>query len=261
MPDSYPCETVEYLDGGFCDRTVQVVGEVPLRIMLNGRDVVTLLCTGNNPELLAVGFCKSDALLTDPGQIKDVSTEYAEECIKVRIRTADDPWLERVDERTVTSGCGKGTNFGRNVRTVSKRRLGPGPTITPRQILERMADLKARAQLHARTRGCHNASLCTPEQTLIFHEDIGRHNAIDMIVGHCFLEGIDTRDKLIVCTGRVASEILLKVARLGVPVICSTASATSMAAGLARTVGLTLIGNVHADGLRVYNHGGRISGL
>jgi FdhD protein len=121
-------------------------------------------------------------------------------------------------------------------------------------------ELKHRSTLYGRTRGCHNSSLCSPQEMLIFREDIGRHNAIDMIVGQCFLEGLDTSDKMIVSTGRVASEILLKTVRIGVSVLASTAVATSFSVELARKIGLTLIGNIKADSFWVYNDPGRIIG-
>jgi FdhD protein len=130
--------------------------------------------------------------------------------------------------------------------------------VTPAQILALAAELKTRSTLYNRTRGCHNSSLCTPSEMLLFREDIGRHNAIDMIVGQCFLDSVATEDKMIVSTGRVASEILLKTVRIGVSLLASTAVATSFSVELARTIGLTLIGNIKADSFWVYNDPGRI---
>lgn len=133
--------------------------------------------------------------------------------------------------------------------------------MTPQQIKQLASELNERSTLYRITRGCHNASLATPEKILIFREDIGRHNAIDMICGECFLNSITTKDKLIVTTGRIASEILLKAVRLGVTILVSGSAATRLAIDLARKVDITLVGQVRQDRMIIYNSGGRIAGL
>jgi FdhD protein len=259
MADSFAYEIIEYSPSGSRAVGIEAIREVPLTIFLNGREVVTLLCTGKYPRHLAVGFLKSDALITDPAQLLNVDIADETERITAKVTVSHDPWAEgRTIQRSITSGCGKGTNFDRNVATISKRRVDSKLKVSPGQILALAAELKNRSTLYGRTRGCHNSSLCTPQEMLLFREDIGRHNAIDMIVGECFLEGIPTEDKMIVSTGRVASEILLKTVRIGVSVLASTAVATSFSVDLARTIGMTLIGNIKADSFWVYNDPGRI---
>lgn len=260
MPEAYPFEITEYGPGGPRTVAIEAIREVPLTIYLNDREIVTLLSTGKDPRHLAVGFLKSDALIQAPEQIESLDIADEGERITARVRVGHDPFAGgRELHRSITSGCGKGTNFDRNVATVGKRRITSGLRVTPAQILALAAELKARSTLYGQTRGCHNSSLCTPEGMLLFREDIGRHNAIDMIVGQCFLEGIDTSDKMIVSTGRVASEILLKTVRMGVPVLASTAVATSFSVQLARQIGLTLIGNIKVDSFWVYSDPGRVT--
>ena len=122
-------------------------------------------------------------------------------------------------------------------------------------------ELDERSSLYRVTGGCHNACLATSEKILIFREDIGRHNAIDMICGQCFLDDISTEDKLIVSTGCIASEILLKAMRLGVPILVSMSAATRFSIDLARRTNMTLIGQVRKGRMIVYNQAGRIAGL
>lgn len=259
MSEAYPFEITEYGPDGPKKIAIEAIREVPLTIFLNGREVVTLLCTARFPKHLAVGFLKSDALLTSLDQLKGVDIVDEGERITAQVQVSHDPWADgREIQRSITSGCGKGTNFDRNVATISKRRITTDLKVTPAQILALAAELKARSTLYNRTRGCHNSSLCTPSEMLLFREDIGRHNAIDMIVGQCFLDSVATEDKMIVSTGRVASEILLKTVRIGVSLLASTAVATSFSVELARTIGLTLIGNIKADSFWVYNDPGRI---
>lgn len=259
MADCFPYEVTEYTVSGAQQVAIEAIREVPLTIYLNGQQVVTLLCTGKYPRHLAVGFLKSDALLTDSAQLEHVDIKDEDGRITADVTVSHDPFAGgRTIQRSITSGCGKGTNFDRNVATISKRRIESNLKVTPAQILALAGELKLRSTLYSRTRGCHNSSLCTPEKMLLFREDIGRHNAIDMIVGECLLGGIETADKMIVSTGRVASEILLKTVRIGVSVLASTAVATSFSVELARKIGLTLIGNIKADSFWVYNDPGRI---
>ena len=258
--DSMNHEIHEYRTG-FARKPVNSIREVPLTIILNDREVVTLLCTAKHPEYLAVGFLKSDAFLSSPDQITDLTVREEEDQIVAEVKTCHDPWKNRIMERSITSGCGKGTNFGRNVTTISRRRLAGDVSVTPDQVLALARQLHERSALYNDTHGCHNSALCTPEEILIFREDIGRHNAIDMICGQCFLDDISVDDKMIVSSGRVASEILLKVVRIGIPVLCSTAVATSFSVGLARKTGITLIGNIKKESFWVYNDAGRIAGF
>jgi len=258
--ESSDYEIYEY-KAGFSKKNIQSIREVPLTIILNGQEVVTLLCTAKYPEYLAVGFLKSDAFISSPDQITDLTIRDEGSRLRAEVETCHDPWKDRIMERSITSGCGKGTNFGRNVTTISKRRVAGEIQVTPEQILALTNELHQRSTLYNATRGCHNSSLCTPEEMLLFREDIGRHNAIDMICGQCFLDNVSVENKMIVSTGRVASEILLKVLRIGIPIMISTAVATSFSVELARKTGITLIGNVKQDSFWVYNDKGRIKGF
>lgn len=263
MSKKTQCKVWEYRESRFDTATVNAIREVPLTIVLNGREVVTLLCTGKHPRHLALGFLKSDAFVQHLDEVLDVDVVDHGDRQVARVEVHGDPWAGRVLSRSVTSGCGKGTNFERNVATVSRRRLGEDLSlrVAPAEILRLVAELHDRSTLYRATRGCHNASLCGPEGMLLFREDIGRHNAIDMIVGHCFERGEPMGDKFIVSTGRVASEILLKVVRMGIPMLVSTAVATSFSVNLARRTGVTLVGNAGSGSFWVYNDPGRIQGF
>jgi FdhD protein len=261
VKDALTYDVAEFKGGRFQETQVAAIQEVPLTIYLNGHEVVTLLCTGKYPKFLALGFLKSDGLITDCKQIRDIRVEEEHERLKVHVDTSHDPFKLQRLERSITSGCGKGTNFERNVETIALKTVTAKLTVTPEEIFQLAAELQERSTLYRATRGCHNALLATPEKILIFREDIGRHNAIDMICGECFLDNIPTKDKLIVSTGRIASEILLKAIRLGVPILVSGSAATRFSIDLARRTNMTVIGQVRQGRMVVYNHGGRIAGL
>jgi FdhD protein len=261
MKDAFTYDVAEFSKGQFRETRVTVIQEVPLTIYLNGNEIVTLLCTGKHPKFLAVGFLKSDGLVTDPKQVRAIRMEEEAERLRVSVETSHDPFEQQPLGRSITSGCGKGINFERNVETIASTSVTTELRVTPEQILRLSAELDERSTLYRATGGCHNASLATPEKILIFREDIGRHNAIDMICGECFLEGISTDDKLIVSTGRIASEILLKTIRLGVSMLVSSAAATRFSIDLAKRTNMTLVGRVRQGRMVVYNHAGRIAGL
>jgi len=261
MKEVFTYSVAEFSEGHFRQAQAKVIQEVPLTIYLNRREVVTLLCTGKQAEFLAVGFLKSDGLITDRKQLKDIHVEEKPERLMVHVETSHDSFKLQRLKRSITSGCGKGTNLERNVETIASTTVTAKLTVTPEQILQLAAELDQRSTLYRTTGGCHNASLATSEKILIFREDIGRHNAIDMICGECFLDNIPTEDKLIVSTGRIASEILLKVVRLGVPILVSGSAATRFSIDLARRTNMTLIGRVRQGRMVVYNHAGRIAGL
>ncbi|NVM21792.1 MAG: formate dehydrogenase accessory sulfurtransferase FdhD [Desulfobacterales bacterium] len=261
MKDAVNYDVAEFAEGRFRKAQVKAIQEVPLTVYLNGQEVVTLLCTGKHPRFLAVGFLKSDGLVTGVEQLRDIHVEQEPDRLKVHVETSHDPFEHQKPGRSITSGCGKGTNFERNAETAAATTVAGQLSVTPRQVLRLADELQSRSTLYMATRGCHNASLATPDEILMFREDIGRHNAIDMICGQCFLDNISTEDKLIVTTGRVASEILLKAIRLGVSILVSGSAATRFSIDLARKTNFTLIGHVGQERMVIYNSGGRIEGL
>jgi FdhD protein len=131
-------------------------------------------------------------------------------------------------------------------------------TITPEQVCLVMSQLNQRSGLYKETRGVHNVALATPDSILLFRSDIGRHNAVDMICGECFLENIPLEDKLLLTTGRITSEILLKAARMKTPFIISRNVATYHSITLGQAMGITLIGDMRGDKFTVYTHPERV---
>jgi FdhD protein len=257
MKEAVTYQVSEFVDGRLREAEVTVIQEVPLTVFLNGQEIVTLLCTGKHPTYLAVGFLKSEGLITDAKQLQEVRVNEEGERIKVSVQTTPQSLEPPRLARYITSGCGKETRFEQNIANAKK--VIAALAISPQQILALASELQKRSILYHSTRGCHNASLCTPQKMLLFREDIGRHNAIDMICGQCFLDGISADDKLIVTTGRIASEILLKAVRLGVPILVSGSAATRLSIDLARKTHLTLVGLVCEGRMIVYNSAGRIA--
>jgi len=237
---------------------VAVVREIPLTIFLNDHEIVTLLCTGAHVESLAVGFLTSEGLLRDRGRLGGVEVDHSRHIVRVS-SSEDAAFAERLlGRRIITSGCGKGTIFYHVLDSLQSRPVEHHVPLRADQVRHLMGELNRRSELYRRSRGVHNCALALPEKIVLFRADIGRHNAVDMIIGECFLAGLSTQDKLLLTTGRITSEILIKCAKGGIPALISRSAATSLALQLARDLKMTVIGYVRGGNMVVYAGGEHI---
>ena len=231
---------------------VAVVREVPLTIFLNGQEIITLLCTGAHAESLAVGFLKSEGLLKERKNLKDVIVDDELQTVHVFTNESTSLAEQLYGKRTITSGCGKGTIFYNVLDSLQSQPIETKLTIKADQVRHLMTELHSRSVLYRKSRGVHNCALADTEKILIFRADIGRHNAVDMILGECFLHDIPTNVKLLVTTGRITSEILIKAAKMRVPMLISRSAATSLSLELAHRLNMTVIGYVRGGSILAY---------
>ncbi len=237
----------------------QVTIEAPVTIYLNGSELVTLLCTPEKLEYLALGFLRSEGLLSGIGDLESIRIREDEGLVEVDLKEGAGLAEKLYGKRTVTSGCGKGTVFFSALDSLRSSPLTGTLKISPEKMARLMEALQDKAELYKATGGVHSAALADGEQLLYFCEDIGRHNALDKIVGQCLREGISTEDKIIVCSGRLSSEILLKSAKLKIQLLISRAAPTSLCVELAETLNITLAGFVRGKRCNVYTHPWRIT--
>lgn len=232
--------------------------EHPVTLHLNGREVVTLLCAGHHLDELAAGFFYAEGFLRSPEDLEAIRVDAA--AGRVEVVTTGEPAIasQLWSKRTVTSGCGKGSAFYHALDALLSKPCQSPLRVSSSQILDRMEELNRLSETYRRTHGVHNTALATADELLVFRDDIGRHNAADMVVGHVFLKGIPLGDKLLLTTGRLTSEILLKAARVGVPILVSRNAATGLAVELATKLNLTLIGYARAGRFTVYSGSERI---
>ncbi len=234
---------------------VAVVQEIPLTIFLNDREIVTLLCTGAHVKSLAVGFLNSEGLLKERNNLKSVEVDEDRQTVRVFTSERTEMAEQLFGKRTLTSGCGKGTMFYNVLDSLQSQPLKNRLTIRTDQVRQLITELHKRSELYRLSRGVHNCGLANTEQILIFRDDIGRHNAVDMILGECFLNEVPTNDKIIVTTGRITSEILIKAAKMHIPMLISRSAATSLSLDLARTLNMTVIGYVRGGNILAYTGG------
>jgi FdhD protein len=229
-----------------------IVQEVPLTVFLNGKELITLLTTGDANRELAVGFLLSEGFLQDKEDLKSLRVDDEAGTVEIQL-TGDLDLTEKLwGKRAVTSGCGKGATFYHVLDSIQASPVTSDATITPSQVYALMKELNQLSDLYRETRGVHNSALADEGEILVFRDDIGRHNAVDKIRGACFLEEIPLGDKFLVTTGRMSSEIVVTVAKRGVPILISRSAPTSLALDLAERIGLTLIGYVRGEKMTVY---------
>jgi FdhD protein len=224
----------------------EVVREQPLTIYVNGEKFLTLLCSPIDLEALVVGYLWMEQVIGGLDEIRHVEVSPVDGRAEVTlVRPVTLP-----TERILTSGCGGGITFRIDHRLFP--RLASTLRVRPETLSLRMKDLFAAAVHYKTSRGIHGAALTDGERLLVVAEDVGRHNAVDKIKGAALRQGIPTEDRILLSTGRISSEMLLKAARMGVPLVASRTSPTEMAVALAEQLNITVCGYVRTDGLNLY---------
>jgi FdhD protein len=229
--------------------TGNVVREALVRLHVNGRELVMLMCTPHELDWLALGFLCSEGIIAGPQDVRRVVICPSGACVEVWLHDAE---RAMPSGKIITSGCGGGITFADLSAGIIP--FASRLKVTPRQL----GRLMFKMQETQRTRGIHTAALAEDEELLAIVEDVGRHNAIDKLWGRCLAEGIDPTERILLCSGRISSEMLNKAARMGVPVVVSRTSPTTLSLALAEAWNLTLVGYVRRDSLNVYTGESRI---
>ena len=224
--------------------------ERELTIYVNLRELVTILCTPTKQNFLVLGFLYSEGIISDMSDVMMMRVCDEESEVDVRL---SNPEFELPAKRRLTSGCGGGASFRTDAQRVESDMV-----IAPGEILSLMKQLQERMDLYQLSGGVHTSALSDTKHLLVVTEDIGRHNTLDKIQGECLATGVSTKDRLILTTGRVSSEMLLKAARMRTPVVVSRHTPTGSAVSLARDLGVALVGRAAGNRLTVYSHPERL---
>jgi len=258
--------------------TRPVIAETPWALYVEKREWVTFMCSPIGLHQLALGFLLSEGViagLEDVWQLKVYLDEdrvyiYFPEAglngelalptcaeaggsIDVRLRHAAP---DRPERRTLTSGCGGGITF--DDLAGDRPPLQSDRQITAAQVASLMRQLNESATLYRTSRGVHISALSDGERLLVQAEDVGRHNTLDKIRGACMLDGIATHDRILLSSGRISSEMIVKARKMGAPIVISRTSPTAISIRLAREWNMTLIGYVRGRQMRVYTGAERV---
>jgi FdhD protein len=224
---------------------ISVVEERALTIFLNAQEIVTSMTIGDYPEYLAVGFLLNQGMLQPDDAITGIDYDEELEVVVVRTERQTD-YEEKLKKKTRTSGCAVGTVFGDVMEQLEGVQL-PEAEVRTSWLYALAKKINTRPSLYLEAGAIHGSVLCKRDRPLIFMEDVGRHNAVDKIAGWMFREGVEGADKILYTTGRLTSEMVIKTALMGVPVLASRSGFTAWGVELARQVGLTLIGRMRGQ--------------
>lgn len=247
-----------YSDAGKNERVMNTAIEIPVTIILNGEDLVTLLASPDHLDMLAAGYLLSEGFLKGKDDLDKILVDTAHGIVRVDTREMPEQDPSRIYKRIITSGCGRGTSFYSSADSSSKK-VQSTATLSPAMIYEMAKQFQHTSKLYLETHGVHSAALYEGANLLIFQEDIGRHNAIDKIVGQCLMDGIDMAGKIVLTSGRVTSDILYKISKRDIPILITVSSPTNMAVRLAESLNITLVTSVRGERMNVFTHDWRIS--
>lgn len=232
--------------------------EYPISLYLNSQELLTIQLTEVNLDDWAVGYLYAEGIIDSPDEIKDIQVDPYRGNISVTVAdTFDlDTFLKR--KRTITAGCGRGVTF-RSLKEVGNfKKLETARKVPLSFLQQKMREFHKLTPLYHKTGGMHAACIITPKGELIVREDIGRHNAVDKVIGAALKQGLEGKDLVILTTGRISFEMCSKVARFGIGVAGSRTAATNLAVALGKELNVDVVGYVRGKSAFVYTNGQHI---
>jgi FdhD protein len=235
-------------------RDLHIAGEFPLTLKVDGHEIVTLMTLGTHPEELALGYLRNQRLIEDIEEIRSVEVNWDRENVSVATTHGNGivDWEAKRATRTVTTGCGQGTVFSCTLDKLYDIRL-PRVTISQSLIYDLLRAIGQHNEIYRQAGAVHGCALCHGAKVQIFIEDVGRHNAADAIAGRMWLQHLSGADKIFYTTGRLTSEIVMKTAQMGIPVLLSRSGITHMGLELAQQLGVLMIARAKGQHFLVYN--------
>ena len=234
--------TVEGLDHNGNKVISRVIEEKPLTIYLNSQEIVTAMTIGDYPEYLAVGFLTNQGMLDNSNPVKSV--DFDEDLSVVIVRTeTETSFEEKLKKKTRTSGCAVGTVFGDMMEGLEGLRL-PSSNCKVSWLYNLSNEINQTPSLYLAAGAIHGTVICKEHTPLVYMEDVGRHNAVDKVAGWMASNDINGSDKILYTTGRLTSEMVIKTAQMGIPILVSRSGFTAWGVEIADKVGMTLIGRM-----------------
>jgi FdhD protein len=222
------------------------------------REYVTIFCSPSDLDMLGLGFLLSEELIYSMDNVESISLSEDSSTLNIYVKGNAKLAEKLIARRDVTSGCGRNSTPSDMLKANNLQPISSDMRLSADSVIRFSNEFQSMSTLFKSTGGTHAAALCDKDNILIFKEDIGRHNAVDKIFGECLLNEIQTNDKIILSSGRISSEMLIKAAKRGIPIVVSRSAPTSMALELAEKAGITLVGFARGRRMNIYSHDYRI---
>jgi FdhD protein len=232
-----------------------VVREAPWTIHVDGQELVTLYCTPSQLNFLVLGFLASEGLIESLDDV--LLLEFCEDqegVIDVKLNGRE---VHRSGTPILLSGCGRGITF--DDLSGSHPKIQSSLQVSADQVSRLMRELRLQAPIHQAAGGTHASALSDGDRLLVVAEDVGRHNTLDKIRGHCLFYGLPTKDRLLLTTGRISSEMVSKAVKMQVPIVASRSTPTDLAVKLARQWEMTIVGYVRSGKMNIYSRADRVT--
>jgi len=225
---------------------ISIPAERALTVYVDKRELVTLMTLGAHPELLVLGYLRNQRLVRAVDEIESITVDWDVGAAAVRTRAGIDHIEEKTSRRVVTTGCGQGSVFGDMMDEIDTLRL-PDASITQAQLYAIVNEIRLKESTYKSAGSVHGCALFSGEALQVFVEDVGRHNAIDTIAGWMWMQDAtgtqpDVQPRVFYTTGRLTSEMVIKSAQMGVPIVISRSGITQMGHEVAQRLGLCTIG-------------------
>lgn len=238
---------------------ISIPAERALTIYVDKRELVTLMTLGGNPELLVLGYLRNQRLVHDVTHIVSVQVDWEVGAAAVISLSGVDDIEERTAKKVVTTGCGQGTVFGELMDSLEGIQIAESACVAQSVINRIVEAIRTQPSVYKQAGSVHACALFSAEGELLqFVEDVGRHNAIDAIAGKMWLEGGQGADKILYTTGRLTSEMVIKGAQMGIPILLSRSGATEMGLQVALQLGISLFSRCSGKHFLLLSHPQRL---
>ncbi|MGJ9382796.1 formate dehydrogenase accessory sulfurtransferase FdhD [Salipaludibacillus sp. CF4.18] len=251
-------QIVKYKDGAFQTLEDDIVTEFPLTIHVNNEEFATMVSTPTNFEEMVVGFLASEGVLRFKDDIQTLEIDEDKGFAYVDLYNKKVMNQQSYSKRFIGSCCGKSRQFYFQNDAKTTKTSTIKSFITAEQCIQLMRKMQEDSLVFKGTGGVHNAALCSNEELIVSRTDIGRHNALDKLYGYSILNNVPVRDKVLVFSGRISSEVLTKAAKIGVGIVLSKSAPTDLAIKLAEDLNITAVGFIRGSSFNVYSHPERI---
>ena len=250
---------VEVVDELGRKKRIHIPGERPLTIFVNKQELVTLMTLGGEPEALVLGWLRNQRLIQSLDDVLAVQVDWDVGAAAVTARPEVLAlWKDAQQQRTVTTGCGQGTIFGDVMADIDSIQLDPQARLPQDTLVAVVGAIRTQPSIYKQAGSVHGCGLFRGDASLMFVEDVGRHNAVDAIAGWMWLNNLQGDDLVFYTTGRLTSEMVIKGAQMGIPFLLSRSGVTNMGLDMAKRVGLTLVGRCSGQHFLIYHGAERI---
>ncbi|MBP2633255.1 MAG: Protein fdhD [Firmicutes bacterium] len=253
-------EVIQFKNNEFCESNQLISEEMPLTVYLNGKETTTMLCSPVDQKYLVLGFLISEGMVQSIEDIREIVINEEDGLVQIEADLVERASTDGYLRRCLTTCCGRGRAgfyFANDHKTT--RYIDSNTQFKATDILKCTATLLHEASAtHSQTYGVHSGAIVENGELILYSEDIGRHNIFDKLYGKCLEQTMSMENKLLVFSGRISSEILIKVSKMGIPCVVAKSVPTTLALGMAKELGITIVGRMRHDSFCVYTHPKRI---